>query len=58
MLRREKRIRETDLLWAQINDQVAPLFDYWLEVMRVPGSFSQERAPVPFADHEPVISGL
>ena len=42
MLRRKKRSRESDLLWAHINEQVAPLFDYWLDVMRVQGSSSSE----------------
>jgi hypothetical protein len=54
MLRRKKRIAEADLLWAQINEQVAPLFDYWLDMMRVPGSFSD---PGPFAGRRVVISG-
>ena len=52
MLRRPKRMRESDLLWAHINEQVAPLFDYWLDVMRVPESFSSEWDPHPPAGHE------
>ena len=52
MTRGTKRSSEYSPLWAQIEDQIAPLFDYWLDVI-----FSEGIAPRPWPGHAPQEDG-